>query len=185
MGFRIGRKNALHVYPEPKVPGPPGPAGPAGPPGPPGPPASALARNFGAGPSAPQAVTPAGTQINWSELGIGLAPSQNVQITPLTTGRIRITGMVGIANASANDLPILVQYAINGATQATPVAQSSIVNAAVDTLEIPFAFETAPQAIGVPVQIQIVVTSVGALTSADIATLTATVDLQEVSNPTG
>lgn len=90
-GFRIGRKHAQHVYPSPRatttVP---------------------YARNFASGPDEDTPIVDETVSVPWSGIESGAAPGILVPITRLSTGRIRISGVLTIA-ASTPGAVIQVQ----------------------------------------------------------------------------
>jgi len=128
MGFRIGRKNALHVYPEPKIPGPVGPVGPPGPIGPPGPPAPSLARNSAQGPAVSTAIA-GSLDVLWSSIESGGAPSINVPITPVLPGRnIRVICTVVVLNGNATPAEAIISLVVNGVALVNPQITQEIAS---------------------------------------------------------
>lgn len=142
-----------------------------------------FASNFGSGPATPQAIGPAGANVIWSALGSGIPPTANVPITPAVTGRLRIKGMVGVRQGSVNNLPITVQLSIDGVPIATPIAKTTLDNQLASDVEIPFQYETTLSLAAHT--IEIFVSTVGAITSANISPTTATIDIQELPATTG
>lgn len=142
-----------------------------------------FAFNSGSGPAAPLAIDSGGVSLIWNALGSGAPPTTDVPITPAVTGRVRIMGMVGLINASGPNLPITVQLGIDGVVQLTPLAQSTLTNTGTSDVEIPFLFE-ANLALGAHT-IQIIVSTVGLGTSAQVATETSTIDIEELPVTSG
>jgi len=112
--FRIGRKFASHSYPESRaattVP---------------------FARNFATGPTlfaAPPDVQTTGTQVPWNVIESGAPPGFDVPITPKSTGRIRITGVVAVKNSTMSPVLVTVLVQLNGANEFNPLFLSAVVD---------------------------------------------------------
>ena len=147
-----------------------------------------FARNYGSGPNPLQVVTSAGTPINWSVLGSGVAPTPNVPITPRVTGNLRIQGTLRLDTPSSAPLPFVVQLMVNGVTQSTP-SSSGNLDILASANEVPYLFELdaasgTGRAVGATTIIGIVVTT-GLATTMHIAVDAATIDIQEVGITTG
>ena len=145
-----------------------------------------FAANFGRGPATDEAFNAVGAAIIWEAVDVGTPAVATIQITPLSTGRIRVTGMVSVSNPSQADLPITIQLQVGFALQTTPVATSTLTSVASKN-DMPFLFETTPALtpVGVTIQLQIVVTVGVGLQTATILAHSATVDLEELPLSTG
>jgi hypothetical protein len=168
-GFRIGRSHARHFYPE-------SPRGGA---------TSAFARNFASGPTDDTVITGgAGTQIPWSAIDVG-APGVNVQITPQTTGVIRITAVVVVGNVSTDPATVgtvQINVQVNNVVLVRPnFEQFSVDINGFKSIQI--VAETAALPIGVPVNIQVLATLVDG--TLNVTSESSTVEAQEVSTATG
>ncbi len=165
--YRIGRKHAAHSYPEPRFTGLVGP----------------FARNYATGPTDPFTVaTTPGSQVLWSFVAVG-APGTDVPITPVSTGYLRITGMLSIANPG-DPAVVRVQVQIGGVS--LPIPFESVVTLANDqSVIIPIFAETTPTdtRVGTMKNIEILLTS--SLTGPVLFPESSLLDVQEVQVPTG
>lgn len=150
--------------------------------------ALAFARNVAGGPAGEVptdiAVSP-GTQVPWSGIAVGTAPSVNVPITPKVTGHLRITGVLTIVNVSGTPRLVLVQLQIGGVTPVLiPEIEQPTIPAG-DIVAVPILFETAPPQtpIGTTSNIQILLTASGA--GLGLVQLSSILDIQEVGLETG
>lgn len=172
MGSRIGRKFAGETYPIS-----PGARGGS----------AAFARNSASGVAAfgGQAISTVAAPIQWAAIESGASPSANVPITPHVTGRIRITGMVTIANATGAAQHVDMQAQVDGGSPITfPLAQASVIANGFAT--VPFVLDlgsgTAPLSVGVAhtIALSIAASANGALS---VTFSSSFMDIQEVSNP--
>ena len=163
--FRIGRRYAQHSYPDaPRVPT-----------------LAPLARNFATGPKVGTAVAAAGTQVPWNSIDFG-PDGVDVQITPQTTGLVRVSAVIAVGNSDVAQRNVQVQVQIGNVTVPLPVSDQ--VTVAANGLEaIPFLIELSLP-VGVPSQIQILVTAeVDGQIS--LSQESSSMELQEVSIATG
>ena len=170
--FRIGRTFARHSYPDtPRAGG-----------------LAALARNFAQGPGGDTAtpITAAGILVPWATIESGAPPGVSVPITPAVTGRVRISAVLTILNASGASAIVSVQAQTTAGLIAFPLVQAT-VDASVGEVDgfeaVPFLLDfLAP--VGVVDNIQLFVTA-----SADGALFltlqSSTIDVQELLLATG
>lgn len=176
MGHLIGKgRSARETYPRSPAAG----GGGSG---------SAFASNAASGPaSLPNDVVPLGTLVPWSAIASGATPTVAIPIHPAVTGRMRISGSVGIVNASVDALPLSVQLVIDGTTFFGTFQQATLETAGTSEVQIPFLyelFEGASLSLGAHT-IGIIVKSVGSLTTANIRVQTCSIDIQELPAATG
>lgn len=165
MAFRIGRKFAQHTYPE-RLGG--------------GGTSDSFARNFGMGPLNEEPVPGDGINVPWETIASGASPGANVPITPAVTGRLLIHGVVVLKNDTADDLQITLHVNLDGTTL---ISHFSTL-AGSGSLAMPFLVETVPVSFALH-QVTVFVTCGGADNVMSLGSETCTVEIQEVSNPTG
>jgi hypothetical protein len=88
-GFRIGRKFAQHSYPDPRRST-----------------TVAFARNSATGPAADQGFDDTGAQVVWDSIESGAVAGVNVPITPLSSGKIHITGVITVKTDNPNSVDV-------------------------------------------------------------------------------
>jgi hypothetical protein len=170
MSFRIGRKFAQHTYPEPRgagaVPQP-------------------FARNFASGPGEDQEIgTPpsAGSVILWDQVDVGPSGTGDVQITPLSTGVVRVISAIAVQNLAEGPNIIEVTVHVNG----VEVDRPELVRVTMETNDfamIPVLAQITGLPIGVPADVTIMVigSDLGALLVAE----SSTIEVKEVQVSTG
>lgn len=168
--FRIGRAYAKHVYPERRGGG--------------GDPLTAFARNFASGPKGSTSVSLAGTQVPWNSVDVG-PNGVNVPITPVSTGIVRIAGVLTLANSTGAPVFVSVHIQVDSVSLPIPLSQTVSVPAT-GTVDVPFLTETdaGDTPVGVTSHIQVLLNAA----SDSAITLTqegSTLDIQEVSEATG
>lgn len=102
--FRIGRKFARHFYPDP-------PRGN-------GAPVTPLARNFAYGTSQQVPVPTSDINIDWFSVENTGSSSTDIEITPLSTGIIVVSGVLVIKNGAEIPVDFFPTLSINGVHQA-------------------------------------------------------------------
>ncbi len=186
MSFRIGRKFAQHVYPEPRRS--------AG--------ADAFARNSAiALPGSGTPIGEGGVQVAWTYIeseGSAAQPGStfDVPITPRSTGVIRVIGTVQIENGTEENINASVQVQVNGSSIVPPVASSTVdaqfgegLTDGIETLSFvldliatdPVLVAGVPLSVGVLANIELLVTA----TADGLVLGTATLDIQELPAATG
>jgi hypothetical protein len=132
-----------------------------------------------------------GTQVDWSSVDVpDGAPDEDVPITPLSTGVIRVLGTITVQNTTANPMDVQLQVLLDDVAQPLPATehvtiQPTNVGESIEGFEaIPFMVEISGLVIGVErlVQIRLI-----ALTSpgVEIAAGASTLEVQEVPISTG
>jgi hypothetical protein len=175
--FRIGRKFAQHSYPNSRA-------------------ASTVpfARNFAAGPEQDQ-VIPLGvdTPVLWAAIESGAPPGPLVPITRLSTGIIRISGVLTVNTEDLVQVVVRIRGTPPGGPPIilpVPLAENNTI-ASNSTEAIPFITETPfpPLPFGGPIppgtttfEVLLFVTGTGTVR---LIPASSTLDLQEVSLATG
>ena len=137
--FRIGRSHAQHAYPDTR-------GGSA---------LLLLARNFASGPEAAQAIPEAGAAVVWNAIDAGQAPpSADVPITPRSTGKIIVRGVIVAANASGSDWDVFVELVVDGVVQSPPAVVTTVP--AGGNASIPFLAEyTLVPGVSIPIGLNV------------------------------
>lgn len=164
MSEYVGRTGALRVYSYPETGRGRG--------------AAAFARNFATGTKGAFAIDPAGSNITWNSIDVGTDPSEDVPITPLSTGEVLITGIVTLTNPTGAPILASVTPHVDGSAAGPSFAATTIPAGA--TVSIPFIAETAILSLSQHL-IQIFVDGDGLTTVSD----GSTINVQEVSVSTG
>lgn len=153
---------------------------------------SPFARNFAIGPELQTDVvaTGSGTPVPWEIITSGAPGGVNVPITPISTGIVRIFGVISLKNTSndpASDGRVQILISVNGTFGFPSLELNSVGSGGVSNSEaVPFLIETTviQTPIGVLANIQISV-----LADADgkivLIAESSTVSVQEVSAATG
>lgn len=164
--FRIGRTHAQHAYPEP-------PTGSA---------LLLLARNF-ADTNPAQSIPDTGVAINWNRIDIGAVPANSVSITPKSTGKLIVKGVIVIENTDVGDHFVVLEGLRGGAVQPLPASDKTTIPAGA-TVSIPFLAEYTG-VVGVATTVGIQATSDPG--AAGVATVTdaSSLSVQEVVEATG
>jgi hypothetical protein len=172
----VGRTGALRLYKYPESRR--GSAALTGP----------FARNFAAGPADNAVITIAGIDVPWGLIYSSGLAGTNIPITPIATGRIRVSGVLNVKNNSGSNesMTLVIRY---GASEfAFPFLQGQTVIGANDGFEVvPFLSETLPGEafpIGVTTNVHIFVTSTSD-TALELIEANSTIEIQEVAVPTG
>ena len=171
--FRIGRKFAQHSYPESRRDS-----------------TLAFARNSAQGPGgdAPVPVTTGGTQILWETIESGGGPSEDVPITPLVTGRIRIIAMVAVTNTIGVPTTVKVVAQVEDVTiPGSPVPEATVdesTDAGNGFETITYVFDTTLLPVGATKHIEILVTA-GVDNAIELTLENSTLDIQELPAATG
>lgn len=143
-------------------------------------PLTAFARNFATGPKAGISIGDPGIQVQWNSIDVGVDPDEDVPITPISTGIVRISGVIAVSNDPGAPVSILVEIQVDDVTLPIPLTLYSTV-ADAGQVAIPFLAEvTLP--IGVTSNIQIFVTG-----DAGTALMqeSSSIEVQEVAVATG
>lgn len=101
--------------------------------------ALSLARNYAAGiKGGTISVDPA--LINWNSIDVGPDPSTDVQITPLSTGEILVSGVVVFFNSTGAPIDATITVQLDSVAIPVPVFLDAIQPGA--TASVPFLVET-------------------------------------------
>lgn len=164
----VGRTGALRLYhyPEPRFGGA----------------AAALARNYATGPKSSTVVDTDGVEVPWNSIDVG-PDGTDVPITPLSTGVVLVTGVIGVHNGAEATRTISVIVRLDGVDIPTPTSFSDVEI----TQDLSVPFEAAVEIpIGEQHDIQIFVTAIDE-EGADITLIAegCVVNVQEVPVSTG
>jgi hypothetical protein len=158
-----------------------------------------FARNSAAGPATDTPIATSGsvgvtggTEIPWAVVAVPGVDVHDVPITPVSTGRVRVIGVVAVSNSANAPVNVLVQVEVNGVRSALPLkVEATVINHAADSIgiggasAIPIEIEIPTVlTLGVTANIRVVVTA----QSSPALTLiqdSSTLDVQEVSVATG
>lgn len=150
---------------------------------------AALARNYAVGPSDPQAIAAAGTQITWGTVDVAGFTFNDVPITPHVSGRVRVRASIGVQNTSNNPVTVIVEVQVDGVTYPVPAHEEFTVPASSGPeddgfVQIPVLTTLTGLALGTSVNVQI---NMIALTDAvlELTTNNSTLELEEVLPSTG
>jgi hypothetical protein len=173
----VGRTGANRVYSYPE-----GPRGAGTPP-------QLFARNFASAPDTQTLVdADPGSQIIWNSMDVGTAPSADVPITPAVTGIIRVAAVICLKNTSSDPQVLSgVQAIVQVGNPPVDTLIPFLERASIDIGEavvIPILTETAPQPIGVPTSISILLIA-GDAGAISLVSQSSSLDIQEVSAATG
>jgi hypothetical protein len=128
------------------------------------------------------------TAIPWAVVGVG-TPGINVQITPIATGRVLISGVIIVKSVSGVQESVSVQLVVNGFPLGAPLFEQPTIEAG-GQVAIPILMEVnaftlgSLLPIGVLANVQILLTA----STVDVLQMvdeSSSLDLQEVSAPTG
>lgn len=173
--FRIGRSRAQHSYPEPRFSG--------------AAPTVEFARNFATGPKLDQELSLAPVAVEWNSVDVAVPPIPPlstvtvVQITPLSTGVVRVLAVLSLFNIDVAQRNALVQVLQNGDVLPFPAAEDVTVPAG-GFVAVPILVEITGLALGVTVEIGIAVTA-SANDALRITAESSSLELEEVPVSTG
>lgn len=149
---------------------------------------SAFARNFATGPKTTTAIGLGGLPIPWNSIDVApITPSSDVPITPLSTGVVRISGVVTVHNPSdASPTPaVIINISLNNGSFLP--AQSSFIPPLLpgQAITVPFLAETTPTdtPVGVTTTVQVFVD--GDPGGAELLASASAIEVQEVAVSTG
>jgi hypothetical protein len=183
MGYITNKKNrSPEVYPDPR--------GGAG--------AQSFARNSAIGPTTVTDVisTFPGTSVPWTTIASGAPAGVNVPITPLSTGRVRISGVLSLKNITndpqtAGNVSLGISVDGGATLLPFPANERNAVGApgggADSSAEaVPFLIETtaAQTPVGILANVNISVTA-NATSVIQLIAESSSLDIQELSAPTG
>lgn len=98
-----------------------------------------LARNYATSTKG-EAIGPSGLQINWNSIDVGPDPSTDIQITPLSTGELLISGVVTFTNDGGASIGASITVRLGVGDIPVPVSVTTIP--ANSTVAVPFLVET-------------------------------------------
>ena len=121
----VGRTGSMRVYSYPERRG--------------GGEALPFARNYATADKG-QTVGPGGRLVQWNSIDVGPDPSTDIQITPLSTGQILVSGVVTLNNPTGASIGASITVELDGAPITVPVFVTTIL--AGDSAAVPFLVET-------------------------------------------
>jgi hypothetical protein len=173
----VGRTGANRVYSYPE-----GPRGAAVPP-------QLFARNFASAPDTQTTVDEdPGSQIIWNSMDVGTAPSTDVPITPAVTGILLVSAVICLKNISSDPqvlsgVQLIVQVGNPPVDTLIPFLERASIDVG-EAVVIPVLTETAPQTIGTPTSISILLIA-GDTGAIALVSQSSSINIQEVSAATG
>lgn len=160
----VGRTGSLRVYSYPETRRASGAAVP-------------FARNFATVKGGAQSILAAGTLIVWDPIDVGISPSSNVRITPLSTGVVAIRGVLTIENEEVAQRIVTVAILVDGAP--LPGDQVQEIIPAGGIISIPFLTQATMTLAAHQISVEV-------FSSLDALQLEGgTIEVQEVPTPTG
>lgn len=146
-----------------------------------------FARNFATAPSTTTQIADTGTMVVWNTIDAGASPSQDVPITPISTGVVRVSAVLPMKSSFATD-PVVVSVVllVDGIPTGHPAFEAVTIDP--DGFEVMSVLaEITGLTLGVTVNVSLQLTASN-LTEGEQASLSlesSSIELEEVPAATG